>query len=60
MVDVGKKGKGCCDTGADVNLITQRALEFECIKAIREHDIDVKLSFVDGSTATEKKEISVR
>ena len=57
VVEVGDRGKGCCDTGADVNLITQRALEFDCVKVIREHDIDVKLSFVDGSTATAKREI---
>ena len=57
VVDVGEKGKGCCDTVADVNLITQRVLEFECTKAIREHEIEVKRSFVDGSLATAKKEI---
>ena len=40
----------------DVNLTHARALEFKCVRVLKEHAINVKPSFVDGSP-TRKKEV---
>ena len=57
VVRFGKYGRGCCDTGADVSLITSRALKDSHVSIIKEHDINVQLSFIDGSSARATKEL---